>query len=164
MIRTRVSHIEKEVLHKSISINAALEKVWEVLINDHYNRIWYSEFNRGAYIKTDWKLGSKIMLNDGNGYGLVGRIVQIDPPRAFKMEYLGFLENGREDLYSADARNVKGFTEAYELRESKGITTLTIVQETSAEHLELFKNMWDKALKKIKQLGETLSSDLSSIH
>lgn len=156
MIRTRVSHIEKKILVKSISINAAREQVWEVLINDYYNRIWYSEFNPGAHIKTDWQAGSKILLNDGNGYGLVGRIIQMEPPRAFKMEYTGFLENGREDLDSNDAINVSGYTEGYELEEKNGITILSITQETSAEHLELFKKMWDKALKKIKQLGETL--------
>lgn len=149
--------MEKEMLCKSIEIASPCEKVWRILVEEQYNRQWYAQFNPGSFVQTDWKVGGKILIDDGSGYGLVGRVIQNEAPFALKIEYLGFLEDGQEDIASADAINVRGFTEAYELLESNGITTLTIRQETSSEHLKLFKSMWNKALKKIKTLAEDLN-------
>ncbi|MGB0176240.1 MAG: SRPBCC domain-containing protein [Owenweeksia sp.] len=154
MIYTRVSHITKEVIYKSIDLHASRARVWEVLTRESYNMLWYAGFNPGSYAKTDWQLGSKVRIDNGNGFGLVGRVVENDPDTALKIEYIGFLENGREDLESEDAGNVRGFTEGYKLYEEAGVTTLSIEQETSREYLSLFLNMWDEALLKIKELVE----------
>ena len=154
MIQTRVSHITKELIHKCIDLNAPRKRVWEVLTEEPCVRAWYSRFNPGSFAETDWQLGSKVRIDDGHGFGLVARVVENNPNYALKIEYLGFLENGQEDLESEDAHNVKGFTEAYKLYEEGGITTLSIEQETSEEYLGLFMGMWDQALLKIKELAE----------
>ena len=43
----------KKTLKKSIAINASKEKVWEVLMNDEYNRQWFSEFSQDTRVETD---------------------------------------------------------------------------------------------------------------
>jgi hypothetical protein len=46
------------------------KKRFGVLAEGQYNREWYVEFMKGAYVLTDWKVNSKITLKDDSGSGL----------------------------------------------------------------------------------------------
>lgn len=146
--------MNKAHLTKSIEIHAPRERVWNVLLQDEFTRIWYAEFCEGSHAETDWKAGSKILFKDKSGFGLVSKVLDNREFEVISIEHQAVIINGKEDFESDDAKNWKGCRETYTLSEEKGATTLQIEQEMPEEFLESFTVSWDKALNKIKELSE----------
>lgn len=44
----------------NIEINAPTSEVWEVITDPQYAKVLGKEFDEGAYVRSDWKLGSKV--------------------------------------------------------------------------------------------------------
>lgn len=145
-----------KVIKESIKINAPKEKVWQILTDDKYTRIWYSEFSEGSHAQTDWKLGSKAIFADNSGNGLVAKIIENKPNEIISMEYQGMFIDGKEDTQSEHAKEVIGGSETYTLSESEGITTLTTQLDMSCDMFDSMTEAWKKALNKIKDLSESI--------
>lgn len=144
----------QQTIKKSIRANAPKEKVWEVLLEDKFARIWYAAFSEGAHAVTDWQTGSKVTFTDNSGDGLIGRVLVNKPHEMVSVEYTGVLAEGKEDYDSQEAIGVKGGRETYLLLEKDGITRLSIECDMAAEMFELMSRSWDKALEKVKDLSE----------
>ena len=144
----------KKTLKKSIAINASKEKVWEVLMNDEYNRQWFSEFSQDTRVETDWSIGSKALYKDNTGSGMVGKIVENKKAELLSLEYMGAIENGKEEYDSEMANAIKGGFEIYKLSEKNGVTDLTISCDMGEDYFDMMSLAWDKALQKIKRLSE----------
>jgi hypothetical protein len=142
-------------INKEISISAPASKVWSVLFSDQTYRIWSSVFSEGSYFQTDWKIGSKALFTDQEGYGLLGVITQNILNEVLAIEYNGQLDKGVEDFTSPEVLNgVKGATETYNLSESNGITNLSIDLNINENWFDMMSEGWDKAIVKIKELSE----------
>jgi hypothetical protein len=140
---------------KQISIKAPAFKVWEVLFTDSTYRIWSSVFSEGSYFETDWKVGSKALFTDKEGYGLLGIITENTPQKTMSIEYNGQIAQGVEDFTSQEVLNgVKGATETYNLSESNGVTTLTVDLSVNENWFDMMDEGWGKAIVKIKELSE----------
>ena len=146
--------MEMQTIKKSIEIKAPKEKVWDVLLQDQFNRIWYAEFSEGTYAETDWQVGSKVVFSDHSGSGLLGKVVINQPAEVLSVEYQGMVNNGTEDYESADAQAMKGVHETYRLVEKDGMTQLAIELDMGAEYFDFMSAAWEKALQKIKELAE----------
>ena len=144
---------EKQVIKKAIEINAPKEKVWNVLLQDHYNRQWYAYFSEGTYAETDWQLGSKVIFKDNSGDGLVGKVVTHRPYEILAVEYEGILTKGHEMYHTPEAQAMQGFRETYHLTENN-TTLLNIESDMGEEYFDMMSAAWDKALQKIKELTE----------
>ncbi|HXI00504.1 MAG TPA: SRPBCC domain-containing protein [Sphingobacteriaceae bacterium] len=142
-------------IEKSIKIKAKKEAVWEVLLQDKYTRIWYSEFSPGSHAETDWQIGSKAVFKDDSKCGIVGMVVKNKPYEIIELEYDGIITDGIEDYDSEIAREVKGGLETYQLSEEEGVTQLSIACDMSEEYFEMMSKAWDNALAKIKELSES---------
>jgi hypothetical protein len=142
-----------KTIHKTKQINATKDKVWNVLLEDEYNRIWMSEFMEGAHAKTDWIVGHKVRFLDNDNNGLIGRIITKQPYDAIEIEYDGAVKNGEDDLESEMAKAMKGSHENYYLSEENGVTTLKIESDMDENHIEMMSAAWDKALEKIDELS-----------
>lgn len=147
--------METKKIEKSIDINAPKNKVWEVLMQDELNRIWYACFSEGSYADTDWKEGSKAVFTDDGKSGLVGKIASNKPNEFLSVEYTGVLANGEEDYDSDEAKAMKGVLETYTLTETDGVTQISISCDMADEYFEMMSASWDKALQKIKELSES---------
>lgn len=143
------------LIKKTIAVNAPKEKVWEVLLNDKFTRIWYAEFMEGSKAETDWKVGSKAKFTDGKGEGIVGTVIENIPNKIISIEYQGIVTAGKEDYHSEIAQAVKGTRETYQLSEKDGATQILIEVDMGESYYEMMSQAWDKALKKIKLLAET---------
>jgi uncharacterized protein YndB with AHSA1/START domain len=143
-----------KTIKKSIEINASREKVWQVLTEDRYTKIWYSEFHEGSQAETDWQLGSKAVFKDPDGNGIVGTIIKNTPLEIITIEYSGMIMNNVEDYDSDWAKAMKGVQETYILSEKDGITTLNIECGMMDEMYDMMDGLWDKALAKFKELAE----------
>ena len=135
-------------------MKASKEKVWDVLLQDQFNRLWYAEFSEGTYAETDWQVGSKAVFIDQSGNGLLSKVVINQPHAVLSLEHQGMINNGTEDYESADAQAMKGTHETYRLTEKDGVTQLAIELDMGAEYYDFMAAAWEKALQKIKELAE----------
>jgi len=146
-----------QTIKKSININASQEKVWPVLIQDNFNRIWFAAFSEGVIAETNWQIGTKAKFIDNKGDGIVGTVIVNRLYEVLSIEYDGLMIAGTEDYESAEAQAVKGSRETYRLSEKEGATQLTIECDTAEEYFGMMAAAWDNALLKIKELAEANS-------
>lgn len=146
--------MKTETIKKTIDISAPREKVWDVLLQDKFTRIWYAEFSEGTYAETDWQVGSKAVFKDHTESGMVGKVITNQPNELLSVEYQGLVADGKEDYQSAEAQQVKGGRETYRLAEKNGVTQLSIEGDMSEAYFETMSLAWNKALQKIKELSE----------
>ncbi len=146
--------MEREMVKKTVTINAPRDKVWDVLLRDEYTREWYSEFSPGSHAEGDWNVGDRIAFLDGSGMGLVGKVMAKEPHERLSIEHQAVIMNGKEERDSEDARKWRGCKENYTLSQEDGKTILTIEQELPEGYVESISKMWDKAAGKIKELSE----------
>jgi hypothetical protein len=144
-----------EKLHFKTLINAPREKVWHVLLDDATYREWTSAFMEGSRAITDWKKGSKAIFTDGNGMGgMVSRIEENIPNEFLSIEHLGELKDGVEDTTSEKVQQWAGAHENYTLKDVEGKTELLIDCDMADDYVDMFKDIWPKALAKVKEIAE----------
>lgn len=143
-----------EKLHFSSSINAPVQKVWDILWADETYRKWTAAFMEGSYAETDWQEGSKILFLGPGRSGMVSRIAKKQEPTFMSFEHLGEVKEGVEDTTSEKVKQWAGSHENYTLSEKDGKTNLIVEIDINDEYKEMFEKMWPKALASLKQLCE----------
>ena len=138
-----------EKLEFSIDINAPKEKVWDVLWNDATYPQWTAVFCEGSRAESDWKEGSKVLFLDGTDKGMFSKIKTLEENRSMVFEHLGEFSNGVEK-----PQDWGGATESYFLSEKDGVTELEVELFGTEEHKDYFKDIFPKALDKVKELAE----------
>ncbi len=140
-----------------ITINAPKEKVWNTLWEDESYRAWTAVFAEGSRAETDWKKGSKVLFLDGNGSGMVALVADAIPNQFMSIKHMGSVENGVEDTESEEVKKWAGSFENYTLHDLDGQTELHVEMggaNLPDEMENQFKEMWPKALQKLKALAE----------
>lgn len=135
-------------------INAAPEKIWEVLLGKDTYPIWTAVFAEGSNVKTDWKKGSKAIFLDGKGNGMVSEIAENIPAEFLSIRHLGDVINGKEDLESEKVKEWAGAYENYTLTEVNGQTEWSISLDIVEDYEDYMMDTWPQALKKVKELAE----------
>lgn len=138
-----------EKLAFNIEINAPKQKVWDVLWNDSTYPQWTAVFSEGSRAESDWKEGSKVLFLDGKGDGMFSTIKTLEENRSMVFEHLGEISKGVEK-----PQDWGGATESYFLNEKDGVTELKVELYGVDEHKDYFKDIFPKALDKVKELSE----------
>lgn len=151
--------MSKQKLTASIIINAPREKVWDTLLGYNTYKEWTKVFNPTSRYEGDWSEGSKILFlgtdeNGGNEGGMVSKIAKNVPNEFISIKHLGIIENGIEDTTSPKAKSWAPAYENYTLTDVNGGTEFTVEQDLDDEYMEMFKEMWEKALQELKRLSE----------
>ena len=151
--------MSKQKLTASIIINAPREKVWDTLLGYNTYKEWTKVFNPTSRYEGDWSEGSKILFlgtdeNGGNEGGMVSKIAKNVPNEFISIKHLGIIENGIEDTTSPKAKSWAPAYENYILTDVNGGTEFTVEQDLDDEYMEMFKEMWEKALQELKRLSE----------
>ena len=146
---------EVQIIKKSIDIAAPKEKVWQVLTDSAYTKIWYDAFCEGCTdTEIDWKVGGKAVFLAKSGDGMVGKVKVLEPGKCLIFEFDGMLFKGVEDLDHPESKAVKGAQERYWLTEQNGITTLRIEADMNPEYYNIMESSWEKGLQLAKELAE----------
>lgn len=144
-------------LHFSIVINAPREKVWKTMLEDETYRDWTKEFNDPSYYEGTWEKGSNIRFlgpeEDGKVSGMMARINDNRPYEFISIEHLGEVIKSEERLWSEQERG-DGIFENYTFTEKDGGTELGVELDSKDEYVEMFTDMWPKALNRLKVLCE----------
>ncbi len=148
-----------EKLNFSIKINAPVESVWHTMLDDKTYRAWTAEFHEGSYYIGDWSVGSKMLFvaltETGGISGMVSRIEANRQYEFISIEHLGFIENGKEDTTSEVVKAWQGAHENYTFKQVDGTTEVIVDIDVNDEFKEMFKDMWPRALVKLKSVAET---------
>ena len=137
------------------TINAPRERVWEILWGDETYPQWTSVFAEGSQVETDWKKGSRVLFLDGKGNGMVSVVNDNIPNEFMSFKHLGVLNNGKEDLETAQTKGWSGAMENYTLKTvNNNQTELTVDQDIEDDYKDQFLKMWPKALEKLKAMAE----------
>lgn len=142
---------------KDIDINASRERVWDILFTVENYEKWAGVFNEdkpGSSVETDaWKLWSTIKFFDGEGNGLIGRIIAHEAASHLAIEYDAELKKGAP-VESEMGSAMKWVQETYTLTEENGTTHLHVTCDMDDSRMEMMSTAWDKAMLKIKELSE----------
>lgn len=136
-------------------INASPEKVWQVLWGEDTYPQWTSVFSEGSHAVSDWQVGSKVLFLDGKGSGMVSRIAALKPQAYMSFEHLGEVKDGVEDTTSERVKQWAGAHENYTLTQTEGGTTLVVDIDLDGEFVNMFKEIFPKALAKVKEISES---------
>lgn len=149
-----------EKIHFSIDINAPKEKVYNAMLKEYPYRAWTQVFGPGSHYVGDWGEGSKILFlapdENGKMSGMIARIKENRPYEYVSIEYLGIVEDGKEDTTSDEAQKVAEGLESYTYKDKDGKTELLVdidVQEEE-EYVEMFQELWPQALERLKRIVE----------
>jgi len=147
-------------LHFSITVNAPKAKVWNTMLDDKTYRVWTEAFTPGSHYVGDWSKGSKILFlgldpKTGQMGGMVSRIKENRLHEYISIEHLGMVQDGQEDTTSEAVKAWAGAHENYTFKEKDGKTEVLVDMDSSGgDFEEMFKDMWPKALQKLKELAE----------
>jgi len=128
----------------NIEINAPGSRVWEVITDPAYAKILGSEFDKNAYVESDWKLGSEVYFKYSHKPekpANTGTISQLVEEELIQIDYV-FPGYGK-------------YVEAYSIRRENGVSILQIDAGPYGADLEGQKVVWKNWLLKVKELSET---------
>jgi uncharacterized protein YndB with AHSA1/START domain len=145
-------------LHFEIDINAPKKRVWEVMFADATYREWTSAFSPGSYFEGSWTQGARIRFlgpnPGGEPSGISSRIAEVRPYEFMGIEHLGMINAGVEDTTSDAVKRWVGAREHYSFSETNGVTMLRVEQDMATEYEAMMRDMWPKALAKLKAIVE----------
>lgn len=146
-------------LHFETRIQAAPEEVQRIMLADESYRDWTSLFHAGSYFEGSWKKGTDIRFlgpsDDGQQYGMLGRIQENIPGKVVAIEHYGVIDKGQEVTSGEAVAEWKGAQENYYFREEDGGTVLTVVTDTTKEYESHMEEAWQKALARLKEICES---------
>ena len=155
---TVVHGISMRKMHFEILVKAKPEEVWNAIVDDRKYREWTSAFQEGSYFEGGWNKGDKIQFlavnEKGEKEGMFSEIAESRKPFFLSIRNLGVILGGKEDTASDAAK--KGFPayENYTLTQQGDVTKFEVDADADDEFYDMFKEMWPKALEKLKQVAE----------
>lgn len=150
-----------EKLTFTIIINAPTEKVWHVMLDDLTYRQWTKPFNEGSRYEGTWEIGSEMRFigYDENGKesgGMYSKIKEVRPYKFVSIEHLGMInEKGEIDTTSEEVKKWAPSFENYTFSDKEGGTEVLVELDVSEEWADMFKDMWPKALEKLREIVES---------
>lgn len=85
---------------------------------------------------------------------MVARIRENRPYEFVSIEHLGILKDGIEDTTSDEVKKWTPAFENYTFTEKDGGTEVSVDMDIAEEYADMFKEMWPKALLKLKEISE----------
>lgn len=103
---------------------------------------------------TAWDKGSKIKFADGSGDGMYAEIAENRLHEFISIRHLGMVIDGKLDTESEEVKKWAPAYENYTFSSLNGGTKVMIDMDIMPEYEAMFKEMWPKALEKLKELAE----------
>ncbi len=145
-------------IHFEILIRANPQKVWDAVVEDKKYREWTAAFSPSSYFEGGWEKGDKIRFIglDENGVkgGMVAEIAENREYSFISIRHLGYIQGAVEDTTSDAVRSWAPAYENYTFRKIGEETKFEVDVDVEDKYLEMFQDLWPKALKKLKEIAE----------
>lgn len=116
---------------------------------------WTSIFMKGAYYEGSWQKGERIKFLGPNTEGMSAVIAENNPFEFLSIKHLGPVIEGLEYIDLPGRHSSSFGFENYTFSEKYGGTELRIDLEVEPEYEDQMKEIWPKALAKLKKICET---------
>ena len=137
-------------LRFTIDIDAPRRRVWAALWDDETYRDWTSVFSAGSHAVSDWHEGSAIRFMDPSGAGMLAVIERKVPDESMVFRHVAEIRDGQEQ----PAAEWAGALESYTLQANDSGTSLVVEVDTEPGHADAFREMFPRALARVKALAE----------
>jgi len=131
---------ESNIVSVGIDINASPSKIWDIITNATYAKVLGAEFDKDAFVESDWKLGSKVHFKYEPdrliSTGIVGKLIENE---LIQIDY---------DFPGMD------YLERYSIEVGESTSKLSIYAGAYGEDFEAQKVVWRNWLTKAKELSE----------
>lgn len=128
------------------------------MLEDKTYREWTRAFHEGSYYEGSWKKGSEIRFlakNDqGIPEGMFSRIKENREYQFISIEHLGIISDGKVDTTSDEVKKWASSFENYTFTDKGGQTEVGVELQVDENYVEMFEDMWPKALKLLKEICE----------
>ena len=123
-----------------IEINTSTAKVWDIITNPQYAKILGSEFDKNAFVESDWKLGSDVHFKyEPDKIVSTGKISKLIEEELIQIDY---------SFYG------QAYTEKYEIKGDTSTAILKLFAGPYSSDYEAQVEVWRNWLAKVKELGE----------
>ncbi|MEW6506584.1 MAG: SRPBCC domain-containing protein [Bacteroidota bacterium] len=147
-----------ERLQFEIVIDAKVEKVYSIMLDEKQYMEWTSVFNSSSHYKGSFKKGSEILFlgesKEGKTEGMIGLIKENIPNEYVSIESIGIVMNGKQIKSGPELEGWIGAFENYSYQEHNGKTILKVELDTNKQFKEYFLETYPKALEKLKSICE----------
>lgn len=134
---------ESKIVTDSIVVDASASKIWDIITNKNYAKILGNEFDKNAFVESDWKLNSEVYFKyEPDKIISTGIITKLIEKEFIQIDY-NF--------------NGFGYTEKLIIKKNNSVTKLSIYAGPyfgSDFDIEAQKVIWQKWLSKVKELCE----------
>jgi len=131
---------ESKIVSISIDIAANPAKVWDIITNKDFAKELGSEFDKNAFVESDWKLGSKVHF-------------KYEPDKLVSTGTIGKLIEKELIQIDYDFSGFK-YVEKYAIKKEESICQLSIYAGPYTADFEAQKVVWKNWLSKVKELSE----------
>ena len=129
----------------NVEISAPVSKVWKIITDPSYAKILGSEFDKNAYVESDWKLGSEVYFKYTHKPDKPANTGTISTLREEELIQVDYVFPGWK------------YVETYSLQVENDVSILQIEAGPYGSDLEDQKVVWKNWLLKVKELSETES-------
>jgi hypothetical protein len=151
-----------EKLQFKIDINASVQKVYDAMLglqDKSTYEMWTAEFNPSSTYEGNWNKGSKIYFvgtdEHGKKGGMVAEIAENIAAKFVSIRHYGVLDGDVEITTGEQVEKWAGGLENYSFEEKGGVTSVTVDIDVADEYLDYFKDIYPKALNKLKEIAES---------
>jgi hypothetical protein len=147
-------------LQFKVDINAASSKVYDIMLgisNKSTYEQWTEIFNPTSTYEGDWSKGSKMLFigtNEGKLEGMVSEIVENIPNTFLSIRHYGLIKSNIEITEGPEVERWANGFENYTFDENNGITSVTVILDTTDEFLDYMNQTFPIALQKLKEICE----------
>src|SRR6185295_10966931 len=112
---------------------------------------WTSVFSEGSHAVTDWKEGSEVQFLSKDGGGMFSLIDKKVPNEFMSFKHLGVVKDHQKQPEDAETKQWAGAMENYTLKETDGVTELSVDMDITEDFEKYFKETFPKALEIVKE-------------
>lgn len=131
---------ESKVVNASIDIDASTAKVWDILTNKDHAKTLGDIFVKNGFVKSDWKLNSKVHFIYEPDY----------------IVYSGIITKLEEEAFIQIDYNINGleYVEKFSIEKLGSVAKLSVVVSPYGNDYNKQKATWQNWLSKVKELSQ----------
>ena len=131
---------ESKIVNVGVDIEAAPSIVWHIITDKSYAKVLGKEFDKDAFVESDWKLGSKVHF-------------KYEPDRIVSTGIIGKLVENELIQIDYDFPGMD-YVERYSIEQNGSKSKLSIYAGAYTTDFEEQKVVWKNWLTKVKELVE----------
>lgn len=147
-----------EKMRFDIHIQAPPEKVWDAVVGEREFREWTRPFNAESRYEGAWGKGEQIRFlgtnDNGETEGMLAEIAESRRPSFLSIRHVGVIRGSADDARRETATDWGPAYENYTLTPTAEGTRFTVEVDTEEEYVQMFSDMWPRALAALKNVAE----------